>query len=316
MPVPTVQCPGPCQAVNDTHIQRLALDDDAASPPPEVPLTPTSSMRLGLIGELQQAVKVAHEEGFEQHRLFVTSVVAQSRSEITSELQKMMKAAQAETFEQQRSIFGEGIKDALIQQRSLLSEQITSSFSEQMTCVLQQTTEIAQNLAHISYPARETDPGSSPYQDQPLPAQQQEAPRNLASEQPVAPDTQIGVSMVADSENDTGITAELVKTPTGAHRGATWITDQEGSKPYVAQNFHDLHASDGLASRIVDSRWFHIVAMTMICVNAMYIGIEKDWNPSTTLSNSPWYFQFCEHLFTLFFFRGVDSTFFGIPRLS
>merc|ERR1719247_530152 len=39
----------------------------------------------------------------------------------------------------------------------------------------------------------------------------------------------------------------------------------------------------------------------MICANALYIGIEADWNDSVTLNEAEWQYQVCDHVFCIFF---------------
>jgi hypothetical protein len=86
-------------------------------------------------------------------------------------------------------------------------------------------------------------------------------------------------------------------------RGECWVGAEDRTTNVVAAFDPDvLLAQTGLFALTVRSHWFHALSTGMICTNAIYLGVEADWNTSSSLMTSSWEFQFCEHLFTTFFF--------------
>jgi len=83
-------------------------------------------------------------------------------------------------------------------------------------------------------------------------------------------------------------------------RGATWIADQD--RDHTAFVVENLHYETGICVSIVDSWTFHMMSMSMICANAVYLGIDADWNKANTLNEADWGFQMCEQIFCTFFF--------------
>lgn len=118
----------------------------------------------------------------------------------------------------------------------------------------------------------------------------------VPAEAPLCPNTlPVSIGVV---ENP--LTEALVEA--GIHgRGSTWIAGQDrGSfKHKVKVNYH--HTS-GICVTIVESWQFYSISMLMISINAVYIGIDADWNDAETLYTATWGFQLCEQTFCTFFF--------------
>lgn len=84
-------------------------------------------------------------------------------------------------------------------------------------------------------------------------------------------------------------------------RGATWVADQDRTTNNFQVDKKSLHHTSGICVAIADSHLFHAISMVMICANAVYLGIEADWNSAKTLAEADWGFQVCEQTFCTFF---------------
>jgi len=81
---------------------------------------------------------------------------------------------------------------------------------------------------------------------------------------------------------------------------ASWMLEQEHAVQMKLTQ-PDLYNTDSLCFKMTDHWFFHVVSLSMISFNAVYIGVEADWNHAETLGEATWGFQFCEHTFCLFF---------------
>jgi len=82
--------------------------------------------------------------------------------------------------------------------------------------------------------------------------------------------------------------------------GSSWAEEGDASK-LMKPPPESLLNEDGIFRRICDNRYFYLLSVTMIVANAIYIGVEADWNGANTLSDAPIGFQICEHVFCTFF---------------
>lgn len=85
----------------------------------------------------------------------------------------------------------------------------------------------------------------------------------------------------------------------GSHLGPGW--EEEGEVSKLMKPPEDLYNKDGIFRRICDNRYFYLLSVIMIVANAIYIGVEADWNDAGTLSEAAVGFQVCEHIFCAFF---------------
>jgi hypothetical protein len=65
----------------------------------------------------------------------------------------------------------------------------------------------------------------------------------------------------------------------------------------VTMYYHD----DGLFQRIARSDAFSNITLFVICANAVYLGVDADWNDSETLYEADWGFIFLENTFAVYF---------------
>jgi voltage-gated sodium channel len=112
------------------------------------------------------------------------------------------------------------------------------------------------------------------------------------------PTPQIKEEKLVDGEKSS--LKEVVGEAGVSGRGATWIADQD--RDHTAFVVENLHYETGICVSIVDSWIFHMMSMFMICANAVYLGIDADWNKANTLNEADWGFQMCEQIFCTFFF--------------
>jgi hypothetical protein len=84
-------------------------------------------------------------------------------------------------------------------------------------------------------------------------------------------------------------------------RGATWITQQDTEGGLVAVDRRALFNANSICYRICETQLFHVSSLMMICINAIYIGVEADANDAKILSDAPIGFQVMEHVFCVFF---------------
>jgi len=86
-------------------------------------------------------------------------------------------------------------------------------------------------------------------------------------------------------------------------RGAT-LVDMEVVSPKLGVKVEKepVFKDGGFCVQVVESHAFHVMSVVMICANAVYIGVDQDWNKAKTLSDADWGFQFCDHVFCTFFF--------------
>lgn len=67
---------------------------------------------------------------------------------------------------------------------------------------------------------------------------------------------------------------------------------------YDVMNFYKQH---GIAQKLARSDIFERVTLGVICINAIYIGVDADKNTAATLIDSTWPYQLCDHLFCIYF---------------
>jgi len=83
-------------------------------------------------------------------------------------------------------------------------------------------------------------------------------------------------------------------------RGATWISELHEIGGQLSEKA-TLYNETGFCVRVANTVAFHAISLMMICANALYIGIEADWNESVSLNEAEWQYQVCDHVFCIFF---------------
>lgn len=73
------------------------------------------------------------------------------------------------------------------------------------------------------------------------------------------------------------------------------VLDEEA---YDVMNFYKEY---GVAQKLARSDLFERITLGVICINAIYIGVDADNNTAATLIHSTWPYQLCDNLFCLFF---------------
>jgi voltage-gated sodium channel len=66
-------------------------------------------------------------------------------------------------------------------------------------------------------------------------------------------------------------------------------------------NVFDMYWTEGFAQEIAKSPIFENVTLGVICINAVYIAIDTDWNKASDLVDYDPVFQVMEHLFCIYF---------------
>mmetsp|Transcript_97080 Transcript_97080/g.274385 ORF Transcript_97080/g.274385 Transcript_97080/m.274385 type:complete len:671 (-) Transcript_97080:78-2090(-) len=62
-----------------------------------------------------------------------------------------------------------------------------------------------------------------------------------------------------------------------------------------------LLKENGFCRRVVTSRWFSAISCFAVCMNALWIAVEAENNPDTTIYSSEAVYQVFEHLFCIYF---------------
>eukprot|EP00928_Gymnodinium_smaydae_P080969 TRINITY_DN6455_c0_g2_i2.p1 TRINITY_DN6455_c0_g2~~TRINITY_DN6455_c0_g2_i2.p1 ORF type:complete len:635 (-),score=116.99 TRINITY_DN6455_c0_g2_i2:115-2019(-) len=99
-----------------------------------------------------------------------------------------------------------------------------------------------------------------------------------------------------------------VRKPTAA-RASRMFADVEELKSRVRSTIikqpkvsvYDLYMDTGIYQKIARSPLFEQVALFMTVINAIWIGVDTDWNQAETLVNSDPAFQIAENVFCCFF---------------
>jgi len=95
-------------------------------------------------------------------------------------------------------------------------------------------------------------------------------------------------------------------------RGQTWIAENTVvGQETIARS---LFKEEGMCIYVADSHAFHAMSFLMIMANAVYIGVEADWNKAATPSEAAWPFKFCDQLFCTFFTCELVVRFFTFRR--
>jgi voltage-gated sodium channel len=87
------------------------------------------------------------------------------------------------------------------------------------------------------------------------------------------------------------------------------FTDPESIKQTVQErllkpdpyNVFDYYWDTGYAQWIAKHPVFENVTLSVICLNAVYIGLDTDWNRAGSLTEADWHFQSMEHFFCVYF---------------
>jgi len=66
-------------------------------------------------------------------------------------------------------------------------------------------------------------------------------------------------------------------------------------------NIANFYKTSGMCQRIARSLVFDVASLSLIVLNAIWIGVDTDYNPSGVLVDAPALFQMVEHFFCLYF---------------
>lgn len=111
---------------------------------------------------------------------------------------------------------------------------------------------------------------------------------------------QEGAGAILLAAEGAGATEESTLSEAQLQRQRELIAEFDGHKG-VHPAPPSLLKESGICRRIGDARWFYILSVLMIVANAIYIGVEQDWNSAKVLTDADVGFQICEHIFCLFF---------------
>lgn len=81
-----------------------------------------------------------------------------------------------------------------------------------------------------------------------------------------------------------------------------------------AYDVADFYHKTGLWRNIATASWFEKLTLAVIALNAMWIGVDTDWNKGDTLLEAQPQFQIAEHIFCLFFAFEWFSRFMSFRR--
>merc|ERR1719331_523682 len=66
-------------------------------------------------------------------------------------------------------------------------------------------------------------------------------------------------------------------------------------------NVFDYYYETGYFQAIATHSWFENTALSVICLNAVYMAIDADHNKTSSVLEAHLFFQVCEHAFCVFF---------------
>lgn len=98
------------------------------------------------------------------------------------------------------------------------------------------------------------------------------------------------------AQKEKGAKLRRMKMPLYAHDEEEDVKLDE--EAYDVMNFYKHH---GIAQQIARSEIFERITLGVICINAIYIGVDADRNTAATLIDSIWPYQLCDHLFCIYF---------------
>eukprot|EP00927_Polykrikos_kofoidii_P043868 TRINITY_DN37973_c0_g1_i1.p1 TRINITY_DN37973_c0_g1~~TRINITY_DN37973_c0_g1_i1.p1 ORF type:complete len:1281 (+),score=218.14 TRINITY_DN37973_c0_g1_i1:149-3844(+) len=122
-----------------------------------------------------------------------------------------------------------------------------------------------------------------------------------------------GQNVPASPSTDRGATSPAGKLfgMTGSHGSSSTVHSRQSfciaggrettalaEKPY---NVESLYKTTGYAQLLARNEIFSNFTLGVICANAIYIGIDADWNTEANLNQADPLFQVCEHMFCLIF---------------
>jgi voltage-gated sodium channel len=183
----------------------------------------------------------------------------------------------------------------LTSSQKLVSEQVLPQFEEVLTQQLSaQTLRIFEHIANLN-------------KDVPkLAVPELEPKANYTDTQAVHQNLQIESEEIlrapVDSEE---LVVQDAVTPAGnvsegGNRCSAWTMTQKDDMK-LSFDPHTLLKESGVFRKIHDSMSFRVVSFFMIIANAIYIGVEADWNPGTDWEGSGFAFSICEQIFCAFF---------------
>eukprot|EP00440_Ansanella_granifera_P017060 gb/GFBE01018533.1/.p1 GENE.gb/GFBE01018533.1/~~gb/GFBE01018533.1/.p1 ORF type:complete len:788 (+),score=188.57 gb/GFBE01018533.1/:1-2364(+) len=91
---------------------------------------------------------------------------------------------------------------------------------------------------------------------------------------------------------------------------------EKARKALITQNYNvfDYYHTEGYFQRIAKSRGFDIITVAVVCMNAVWIAIDIDNNPATTLNEAEPVFQVVETLFCLYFCAEIFTRFMAFVK--
>jgi hypothetical protein len=275
--------------VNNTFVQKI--DDLTPAPPPDDSVTQAQvpELLLQLKGEmledLQAALRTAHQETLEQNRFFINDALAQHRSLIIEQEASLKKMfihvieARADLVQLvNRRMRGVGSESPLVGNPAQEIAPATSCTVEHPDI------QVEQRSAVMAESGGTGDTGKPP-------------------EEPILNPSSVITSVTEVAAQP----ASLVESRAGVSRdrGSTWIVEAPDVMTTQSIDLRTIYNQDSVFHMIAQHRIFRNMSLVMIITNAIYVGIEADWNDATALNDSPWYFQLSEHSFCLFFFGEI-----------
>jgi voltage-gated sodium channel len=260
----------------------------------------------------------------------VQDILSDMKSEIVLELQYLMKSAQIESLDKHRELINSQeelfLRAAVEQHRALVKTQ-EKSLESMITGILSQDVNALKFMRQSSGASSKAfsqmdvkdisakvleQPGKSTENEEKT---REEAKLNDAVEvkmndeslllQETGGDIQIeqkkesGNSALEVFQQQPGLTSSSLNS---LGRGATLVDMEVMSPKGVKVEKEPIFKDGGFCVQVVESHTFHVMSVVMICANAVYIGVDQDWNKAKTLSDADWGFQLCDHVFCAFFF--------------
>jgi hypothetical protein len=100
---------------------------------------------------------------------------------------------------------------------------------------------------------------------------------------------------------------ERLKKPPGVGVELAYMLGEyqgQGSAGEIAQECYDVrnfYHTSGFVQWVARKESFANVTLAVICMNAIYIGVDADWNTASNLNDAAMPYQVCENAFCMFF---------------
>lgn len=240
-----------------------------------------AQMKREVLDEVQSAITCAHEEDLQQQRLLIQGQEIMQKMLVRLLSMRSVDAAASATARPVAAPVNIPVEEKQVTEIQAIPEP-----AKEVINIPEQVPE--QNTLDLTSAARY----KSAIVNEPL--------KDNAAEAPVDPLAIKEGAEEANSADQAGADAATAKASNS--RGSTWITENTPTKK-AQVDVHALLNKTGWMLWITESKVFVFTSFFMIVANAIYIGVESDWNTGKGghLSDMPVEFQFCEHAFCTFF---------------